>query len=74
MSTMRSSFTCGQCGFIVELTTEPPRFGDLKCDECGATIELHPRRQVAPGLSDDATPDQDAAAVRRMVDRIRRGE
>jgi hypothetical protein len=37
------TFTCPRCGLQLILKTEPPKFGDLKCDDCGGVIELQPR-------------------------------
>jgi hypothetical protein len=36
---MATEFVGPRCGFVLLFRTEPPRFG---CDECSATIEVHP--------------------------------
>ncbi len=69
-----TTFTCPRCGLLLMLTTEPPQFGDLRCGDCGATIELHPNTTPTSPIqfAGSAELDVGLAKIRQLVDEVRR--
>jgi hypothetical protein len=62
-------------GLQLILKAAPPAFGDHKCDDCGATIELHPRQaQDVIAFASGKEIDEGAEEARKLVERMKRGE